>query len=181
MDGKMEVNGCMCIATLHVSPGLQLGGSSILVEQYTQYHVTLNDEWVMRGGTTALRCVIDPTYVTDYVKVIGWKRAGHELHSSGRVSILRDGVLHIRGVQAEDTGRLSPYTCITRNILTGENRTSDGASITLHDDDGDVRDGEDGGGDDEDDDDNDDDDDDDDDHGEDDHGSDGDEDDAHEC
>ncbi|KAK3760237.1 hypothetical protein RRG08_052186 [Elysia crispata] len=107
--------------------------ASVLVEQYTQYHVTLNDEWVMRGGTTALRCVIDPTYVTDYVKVIGWKRAGHELHSSGRVSILRDGVLHIRGVQAEDTGRLSPYTCITRNILTGENRTSDGASITLHD------------------------------------------------
>ncbi|RUS90023.1 hypothetical protein EGW08_002210, partial [Elysia chlorotica] len=106
--------------------------TSVLVEQYTQYHVTLNDDWVMRGGTTVLRCVIDPTYVTDYVKVIGWKKAGHELQSSGRVSILRDGVLHIRGVQAEDTGRRSPYTCVTRNILTGENRTSDGAYLTLH-------------------------------------------------
>ena len=56
--------------------------SSVLVEQYTQYDVALNNKWVMRGGTAVLRCVINPPYVTDYVKVIGWKRAGHDLHSS---------------------------------------------------------------------------------------------------
>ncbi|GFR74889.1 down syndrome cell adhesion molecule [Elysia marginata] len=100
--------------------------------EYTHYDVTLNNKWVTRGGTAVLRCVISPSYVTDYVKVIGWQRAGHALHSSGRVSILQDGVLHIRGVQAEDAGRRSPYSCITRNVLTGENRTSGGASLRLH-------------------------------------------------
>ncbi|GFO29921.1 Down syndrome cell adhesion molecule [Plakobranchus ocellatus] len=104
----------------------------VLVEQYMQYDVALNNKWVMRGGTAVLRCVINPPYVTDYVKVIGWKRSDRELRSNGRVSILRDGVLHIRGVQAEDTGLRSPYTCITKNVLTRENRTSKGASLTLH-------------------------------------------------
>lgn len=54
---------------------------SVLVEQYTNYEVTLNDKWVMRGSTAVLRCTINPNYVTDYVKVIAWTRGDRELYS----------------------------------------------------------------------------------------------------
>lgn len=53
----------------------------VLVEQYTNYDVSLNDMWVMRGSTAVLRCVINPPYVTEYVKVIGWTRGDMELRS----------------------------------------------------------------------------------------------------
>ncbi|XP_059143240.1 cell adhesion molecule DSCAM-like [Physella acuta] len=86
----------------------------------------------MRGSTAVLRCTINPTYVTDYVKVIAWTRGDRELYSDGNISVLPDGVLHIRNVQEEDTGLSALYTCVTRNVLTGENRTSKGASLRLH-------------------------------------------------
>ncbi|CAL1548258.1 unnamed protein product, partial [Lymnaea stagnalis] len=105
---------------------------TVLVEQYTNYDVAPNDLWVMRGSTAVLRCVINPHYVTEYVKVIGWARGDMELYSDGRVSILQDGTLHIRNVQDEDTSLSALYTCVTRNVLTGENRTSKGASLRLH-------------------------------------------------
>ncbi|XP_055866242.1 cell adhesion molecule DSCAM-like isoform X4 [Biomphalaria glabrata] len=133
-DAKVHKSIYKCLATnaggTIVSSNVSV--KAVLVEQYTNYDVSLNDMWVMRGSTAVLRCVINPPYVTEYVKVIGWTRGDMELRSDGRVSILQDGVLHIRNVQDEDTGMLSLYTCVTRNILTGENRTSKSATIRIH-------------------------------------------------
>lgn len=58
--------------------------STVLVEQYTNYEVSLNDKWVMRGSTAVFRCAINPLYVTDYVKVIGWTRGDRKLYSGER-------------------------------------------------------------------------------------------------
>ena len=42
--------------------------------------------------------------------------------AGNRVSILPDGVLHIRDVRNED--QMSMYTCTTRNVLTDDEKSS---------------------------------------------------------
>ena len=44
-----------------------------------------------------------------------------------RFSVLPSGELHIRDVQAEDS--YVSYRCTTRNILTGEEKVSDPATL----------------------------------------------------
>lgn len=52
-------------------------------------------------------------------------------HLTGdRVSVLSDGELHIRDVRDED--RYSTYTCVARNILTGDEKPSKAAYLHVH-------------------------------------------------
>ena len=46
------------------------------------------------------------------------------------MSILPDGVLHIRDVRDED--QMSMYTCTTRNVLTGDEKSSGFAYLRVH-------------------------------------------------
>ena len=46
------------------------------------------------------------------------------------MSVLSDGELHIRDVRDED--RYSTYTCVARNILTGDEKHSKVAYLHVH-------------------------------------------------
>lgn len=50
--------------------------------------------------------------------------------ADARMSILPDGVLHIRDVRNED--QMSMYTCTTRNVLTGDEKNSGFAYLRVH-------------------------------------------------
>ena len=50
--------------------------------------------------------------------------------AGNRVSILPDGVLHIRDVRNED--QMSMYTCTTRNVLTDDEKSSGFAYLRVH-------------------------------------------------
>ncbi|ESO90667.1 hypothetical protein LOTGIDRAFT_163887 [Lottia gigantea] len=103
----------------------------LLVDQYKNYNVQLNDKWVMEGATAVLKCVVNPYYVKDYVQVIGWTQRNHPIVAGGRISILPSGELHIRDVRKADG--LAMYSCRSKNILTGDERGSAFATLHVHD------------------------------------------------
>lgn len=52
-------------------------------------------------------------------------------HLTGdRISVLSDGELHIRDIRDED--KYSMYTCVARNILTGDEKPSKAAYLHVH-------------------------------------------------
>ncbi|PVD26143.1 hypothetical protein C0Q70_13812 [Pomacea canaliculata] len=53
---------------------------AVLVDQYRNYDVQLNDKWVIRGNTAVMRCLIFPTYVTAHVEVTGWTQSTKKIY-----------------------------------------------------------------------------------------------------
>ncbi|XP_055958792.1 cell adhesion molecule DSCAM [Patella vulgata] len=103
---------------------------AVLVEQYKNYNVQLNDKWVMEGATAVLKCDVNPYYVQDYVSVIGWTLGTRPIVPGGRFSVLPSGYLHIRDVRKTDG--LAMYSCRSKNILTGDERGSAFATLHVH-------------------------------------------------
>ena len=66
----------MCIA-IHTVCGCIV---SVLVDQYRNYDVQLNDKWVIRGNTAVMRCLIFPTYVKAHVQVTGWTQSTKKIY-----------------------------------------------------------------------------------------------------
>ncbi|XP_067127158.1 cell adhesion molecule Dscam1-like isoform X1 [Centruroides vittatus] len=96
-----------------------------VVKQY--YEVKVYDEFVIRGNTAVIRCHI-PSFVKDYVTVIGWVKTSRnhvttDITHGGRYSVYPSGQLHIRNVGSTDD--FTSYRCRTRHRLTGETRLSD--------------------------------------------------------
>ena len=52
----------------------------MLVDQYRNYDVQLNDKWVIRGNTAVMRCLIFPTYVKAHVQVTGWTQSTKKIY-----------------------------------------------------------------------------------------------------
>ncbi|KAJ8316349.1 hypothetical protein KUTeg_006363 [Tegillarca granosa] len=102
---------------------------AVLVEQYRSYNLQLSDVWAQISGTAIFRCVINPVFAKEYIKVVRWTQ-GTKRIKGDRVSILSDGELHIRDIRAED--RFTPYACVAKNILTGEEKSSDVAYLHTH-------------------------------------------------
>lgn len=46
--------------------------STVMVDQYEEFSVELHDEWVMRGSAAVFECKVNPVFVKDYVRVVGW-------------------------------------------------------------------------------------------------------------
>ncbi|XP_064598583.1 cell adhesion molecule Dscam1-like [Liolophura sinensis] len=112
--------------------------SAVLSDQSNSYSVILNDVYVMRGGTAVFRCDIYPTYIRSYIRVVRWTKGTKSVSSGGRFSILQNGEFHLRDVRDLDgdmgtSGEYAAYRCVTRNILTGDERTSKFAYLHVHD------------------------------------------------
>ncbi|KAK3107290.1 hypothetical protein FSP39_011199 [Pinctada imbricata] len=103
---------------------------AVLVDDYKTSNLQLSDEWVMRGGTAVFKCIINPHYVKQYLKVVSWTQGTKPIYAGERVSILDDGELHIRDIR--DADRYTTYRCVARNILTLEEKTSAFAYLRVH-------------------------------------------------
>ncbi|OWF38939.1 Down syndrome cell adhesion molecule [Mizuhopecten yessoensis] len=104
---------------------------AVLVDEYTTYHLTSNEVWAMRGSTAVFRCSINPYFVKDYVKIVGWVQGTNPIVEDERISLLYDGELHIRDIR--DADQFTTYRCVARNTLTGEEKSSSYAYLTVHD------------------------------------------------
>ncbi|GAB1598659.1 Down syndrome cell adhesion molecule-like isoform X2, partial [Argonauta hians] len=104
--------------------------TAVVVDRYKVYNVQLNDVWVISNGTAILKCLINPRFVNEYIKVTKWTKNSMPVTEGGRISVMPNGELHIRNVQKSD-GTLD-YRCLTRNILTRYTKTSPTASIHVY-------------------------------------------------
>uniref|UniRef100_A0A0L8HWP1 Ig-like domain-containing protein n=1 Tax=Octopus bimaculoides TaxID=37653 RepID=A0A0L8HWP1_OCTBM len=104
---------------------------AVVVDRYKVYNVQLNDVWVISNGTAILKCLINPRFVNEYIKVTKWTQDSKPITDHDRVSAMNNGELHVRNVQDSDTSLV--YRCVTRNILTQDSKTSPPASIHVHD------------------------------------------------
>eukprot|EP00106_Octopus_bimaculoides_P001607 XP_014769049.1 PREDICTED: Down syndrome cell adhesion molecule homolog [Octopus bimaculoides] len=105
--------------------------TAVVVDRYKVYNVQLNDVWVISNGTAILKCLINPRFVNEYIKVTKWTQDSKPITDHDRVSAMNNGELHVRNVQDSDTSLV--YRCVTRNILTQDSKTSPPASIHVHD------------------------------------------------
>ena len=103
---------------------------SVLIDQYKTYNLQLTDVWVMRGSTATFRCIINPPYVKQYIKIVGWTQGTKEIVAGERVSLFPDGKLQIRDIREED--KYTTYRCTARNILTREEEVSSFAYLHVH-------------------------------------------------
>lgn len=103
---------------------------SVLIDDYKTYNLQLTDVWAMKGSTATFTCVINPSYVKEYIKVVGWTQGTKPIVPGDRVSFFPDGKLQIRDVRDED--RYTTYRCIARNILTKEEKVSSFAYLHVH-------------------------------------------------
>ncbi|XP_047530747.1 Down syndrome cell adhesion molecule-like protein Dscam2 isoform X18 [Vanessa atalanta] len=93
------------------------------------YEARVNDEFVMRGNTAILKCIV-PSFVADFVNVMAWLMDNETIVSDentnidpeGKYLVLPSGELHIRDVGPEDGYK--SYQCRTKHRLTGETRLS---------------------------------------------------------
>ncbi|OPL20938.1 hypothetical protein AM593_07185, partial [Mytilus galloprovincialis] len=102
----------------------------VLIDDYKTYNLQLTDVWAMKGSTATFRCVINPSYVKEYIKVVGWTQGTKPIVPGERVSFFPNGKLQIRDVRDED--RYTTYRCIARNILTKEEKVSSFAYLHVH-------------------------------------------------
>lgn len=65
---------------------------AVLVDQYRNYDVQLNDKWVIRGNTAVMRCLIFPTYVTAHVEVTGWTQSTKKIYPGGLLLVTVDSL-----------------------------------------------------------------------------------------
>lgn len=104
---------------------------AVRVEDYVTYDLQLSDVWSVRGSTAVFKCIMNPYYVKDYIHVVGWSKGTKPIQAGDRISVLSDGELHIRDIRDED--KYSMYTCVARNILTGDEKPSKAAYLHVHD------------------------------------------------
>ncbi|XP_069356482.1 cell adhesion molecule Dscam1 isoform X9 [Maniola hyperantus] len=93
------------------------------------YEARVNDEFVLRGNTAILKCIV-PSFVADFVHVVAWLMDNETVTAEensiidpdGKYLVLPSGELHIRDVGPEDGYK--SYQCRTKHRLTGETRLS---------------------------------------------------------
>ncbi|XP_071527560.1 cell adhesion molecule Dscam2-like isoform X6 [Panulirus ornatus] len=100
-----------------------------------EFEVRVYDEYVIRGNTAVLRCVV-PSFVRDLVTVTAWVRdhAYHiypSAHGDGKYQALLDGRLLVHDVKAADS--YSTYRCRVLHTLTSATAASNTARIIVHD------------------------------------------------
>ncbi|XP_063872912.1 cell adhesion molecule Dscam2-like [Scylla paramamosain] len=100
-----------------------------------EFEVRVYDEYVIRGNTAVLRCVVPP-FVRDLVTVTAWVRdhAHHiypSLHGDGKYQALLDGRLLVHNVKAGDS--YSTYRCRVLHTLTSATAASNIARIIVSD------------------------------------------------
>ncbi|KAL5020556.1 hypothetical protein ScPMuIL_003448 [Solemya velum] len=104
--------------------------TTVMVDQYEEFSVELHDEWVMRGSAAVFECKVNPVFVKDYVRVVGWSIGSKDIVPGDRLRVLSDGRLYVRNVREEDGE--SQYRCTTENTLTGDRRSSSPANLHIH-------------------------------------------------
>ncbi|CAE1158841.1 DSCAM [Acanthosepion pharaonis] len=105
--------------------------TAVVVDKDNTYNVQLNNVWVMRGGTAVLKCLINPHFVNEYIKVTEWTQGSVSITNNTRISVTSNGELQVRDVS--DVDRTSAYRCVTKNILTLDEMTSPPAYIHVYD------------------------------------------------
>ncbi|XP_074653669.1 cell adhesion molecule Dscam1-like [Tubulanus polymorphus] len=99
----------------------------VLIRQYIAYKLRVNDVYITRGNTAVFKCIINPYFVREYISVTAWTQGSSRITPGDRFSIMNSGELHVRNVRMED-GYLN-YRCITKNVLTQDEKSSDPASL----------------------------------------------------
>lgn len=102
---------------------------AVLIGRYQTYNVQVNDVYVTVNNTAILQCSVNLYYIQSHVVVTSWLLSGKVINAGGRYSLMSSGELHVRNVTTTDSYNL--YRCVTRNLLTGEEKTSDPARLIV--------------------------------------------------
>ncbi|XP_076334013.1 cell adhesion molecule Dscam1-like isoform X3 [Tachypleus tridentatus] len=130
-EHRPDVHETVYICTASNTLGT-IGSQEVRTQAFmeTGYNIRVYDKTVVMGTTAVLNCYV-PSFVSSYVHVTSWNiddnvrsSAVSPFSPAGEKYVLyTNGDLHIHQVSPEDTRKT--YRCKTKNLLTGEVRTSD--------------------------------------------------------